>query len=51
MLPGVTLGERAEDVFYVTDEQGAKVTDPERIETIKNRLLSTLAHLEKAPKA
>jgi [protein-PII] uridylyltransferase len=46
-----TEGSQVADVFYVTDEHGAKVTDPERIETIKNRLLSTLAHLEKAPKA
>jgi [protein-PII] uridylyltransferase len=46
-----TEGSQVADVFYVTDEQGAKVTDPDRIETIKNRLLSTLAHLEKAPKA
>ncbi|HVR20847.1 MAG TPA: hypothetical protein VMS65_14150, partial [Polyangiaceae bacterium] len=46
-----TEGSQVADVFYVTDEQGAKVTDPERIETIKNRLLSTLAHLEKAAKA
>jgi [protein-PII] uridylyltransferase len=46
-----TEGSQVADVFYVTDEHGAKVTDPERIETIKTRLLSTLAHLEKAPKA
>jgi [protein-PII] uridylyltransferase len=46
-----TEGSQVADVFYVTDEHGAKVTDPERIEAIKNRLLSTLAHLEKEPKA
>jgi [protein-PII] uridylyltransferase len=46
-----TEGSQVADVFYVTDENGAKATDPERIEAIKTRLLSTLAHLEKAPKA
>src|SRR5262245_34316136 len=31
-----TEGTQVADVFYVTDEQGAKVTDPERIETIRS---------------
>jgi [protein-PII] uridylyltransferase len=43
-----TEGNQVADVFYVTDETGAKVTDPERIESIKARLSSTIAHLEKA---
>lgn len=43
-----TEGNLVADVFYVTDEQGTKVTDPERIEVIKTRLSSTIAHLEKA---
>jgi [protein-PII] uridylyltransferase len=42
-----TEGNQVADVFYVTDEKGAKVTDPERIETIKARLSNTIAHLEK----
>ena len=43
-----TEGNQVADVFYVTDEKGAKVTDPDRIEAIKTRLSSTIAHLEKA---
>jgi len=43
-----TEGNQVADVFYVTDEKGAKVTDPGRIETIKARLSNTIAHLEKA---
>ncbi|HEY8944778.1 MAG TPA: [protein-PII] uridylyltransferase, partial [Polyangiaceae bacterium] len=42
-----TEGTQVADVFYVTDAQGAKVTDPARIEEIKSRILSTVARLEK----
>jgi len=35
------------DVFYVTDENGQKITDPANIEKIKSRILSTIAQLEK----
>ena len=36
------------DVFYVTDMSGAKITSIERMEEIKARILSNIAHLEKA---
>jgi [protein-PII] uridylyltransferase len=42
-----TEGTQVADVFYVTDTAGAKITAPERIEEVKNRILSTVAHLEK----
>jgi len=29
-----TLGERVEDTFYVTEEDGRLITDPERMDTI-----------------
>ena len=45
-----TEGNLVADVFYVTDEKGAKVTDPERIESTKARLSSVIARLEKAAK-
>ncbi len=43
-----TEGNLVADVFYVTDEKGTKVEDLERIEVIKTRLSSSIAHLEKA---
>jgi [protein-PII] uridylyltransferase len=43
-----TEGTQVADVFYVTDAEGAKVTEPERIEAIKSQILATVAHLEKA---
>jgi [protein-PII] uridylyltransferase len=46
-----TEGTQVADVFYVTGEKGTKVTDPDRIETIKVRLLSTIAHLEEMAKS
>jgi len=46
-----TEGNQVADVFYVTDATGAKVTDPERIETIKTRITSMIAHLEEMAKA
>lgn len=42
-----TEGNQVADVFYVTNSEGAKVTDPGKIEEIKNRILSTAAYLEK----
>jgi [protein-PII] uridylyltransferase len=42
-----TEGTQVADVFYVTDSAGAKVSDPERIEEIKARILATVARLEK----
>jgi [protein-PII] uridylyltransferase len=42
-----TEGTQVADVFYVTDADGSKVTDPERIEAIKSRILSTVTGLEK----
>jgi [protein-PII] uridylyltransferase len=46
-----TEGNQVADVFYVTDENGAKVTDPDRIETIKIRINSMICHLEEMAKA
>lgn len=33
-----TLGERVEDTFYVTEQNGDLITDPERVETICTKL-------------
>jgi [protein-PII] uridylyltransferase len=30
-----TLGERIDDVFFITDDQDRPITDPERIETLR----------------
>ena len=35
-----TFGERAADVFYVTDLGGGKITDPERKEAIRDAILT-----------
>ena len=43
-----TEGNQVADVFYVTDKDGSKITDLERIESIRTRLSSAIAHLEKA---
>lgn len=43
-----TEGTQVADVFYVTDAQGSKVTDPARLAEIKKRILSTVANLEKS---
>jgi [protein-PII] uridylyltransferase len=43
-----TEGTQVADVFYVTDTSGAKITSIERMEEIKARILSNIAHLEKA---
>jgi [protein-PII] uridylyltransferase len=45
-----TEGNQVADVFYVTDADGAKVTDPERIETIKTRISSMIVHLDEMAK-
>ena len=46
-----TEGTQVADVFYVTDTSGAKISQPERIEEVKSRILSTIAHLEQVEKA
>ena len=38
----VTFGEKAVDVFYVTDLTGAKIANPARQAAIRRRLLETL---------
>ena len=38
-----TFGEKVIDTFYVTDLTGAKIDNPTRIETIRKRLVATLA--------
>ncbi|WP_026607505.1 [protein-PII] uridylyltransferase [Methylocapsa acidiphila] len=38
-----TFGEKAADVFYVTDLSGAKITSPEQQEVIRSLLLKTFA--------
>jgi len=38
----LTEGSRAVDVFYVTDQDGNKITDPVRREDLKNRIRATL---------
>ncbi len=45
-----TEGNQVADVFYVTDDDGAKVTNPERIESIKGRLAHTIHRLEETQK-
>ena len=42
-----TEGTQVADVFYVTDANGQKITDPALIEEIKSRILSSVAQLEK----
>lgn len=45
----VTFGEKAADVFYVTDLDGGKITASNRIAAIKRKILQAL--VEKGPKA
>lgn len=46
-----TEGNQVADVFYVQDGAGEKVTDPTRLQMLKDQLISTIANLEgaKAP--
>lgn len=37
-----TLGERVEDVFFITDKSGAPLTDPERQQRLRERLIEVL---------
>lgn len=37
-----TLGERVEDVFFITDMNGDAITDPQRVALIKERISETL---------
>ncbi|MFV0280766.1 MAG: [protein-PII] uridylyltransferase [Rhodoblastus sp.] len=47
----VTFGEKAVDVFYVTDLTGGKITNPARQAAIRRRLLETLGGARKSHKA
>jgi len=38
-----TLGERVEDVFFITDKAGAPITDTERQQQLRERLIEVLA--------
>ncbi|EPC01754.1 PII uridylyl-transferase [Litchfieldella anticariensis FP35 = DSM 16096] len=38
-----TLGERVEDVFFITDKQGRPLTDPERQQRLRERLTEVLS--------
>ena len=46
----VTFGERAVDVFYVTDLTGAKIVSPERQASIRERMLGVFNPSEQAGK-
>lgn len=37
-----TLGERVEDVFFITDKAGAPLTDPDRQQRLRERLIEVL---------
>lgn len=37
-----TLGERVEDVFFITDKRGAPLTDPDRQQRLRQRLVEEL---------
>ena len=42
-----TLGERVEDVFYITDQNGSPITDPASIAHISDRICETIdQHVE-----
>ncbi|HEY6728694.1 MAG TPA: [protein-PII] uridylyltransferase [Polyangiaceae bacterium] len=45
-----TEGNQVADVFYVCDSSGAKITDADRVQEIKDRILNTLGQLEEADK-
>ena len=40
-----TLGEKVEDIFYLTDEKNRAIRDPETLETLKQKILD---HLDKS---
>jgi [protein-PII] uridylyltransferase len=44
-----SVGERAEDAFYVRNSAGSKLTDEATIEALKNALVAALDELEPAP--
>jgi [protein-PII] uridylyltransferase len=46
-----TEGTQVADVFYVTEADGSKLTDPARIESIRGRILSLVEHLDKGASA
>ena len=46
-----TFGERAVDVFYVTDLIGAKIDQPSRQAAIKRALIQLLAPAQDVPRA
>ena len=37
-----TLGERIDDVFFITDAEGAAITDPERIEALRRTVAARI---------
>ena len=41
-----TEGERVADVFYVSDADGGKITDVDKLEQLSQRILTTIARLE-----
>jgi [protein-PII] uridylyltransferase len=41
-----TEGNQVADVFYVQDARGSKLTEPDRIEELKNRISATIERLE-----
>lgn len=38
----LTLGEKVDDTFYLSDAQGRPLNDPQQIETLKNKLTTAL---------
>ena len=46
-----TFGERAVDVFYVSDRSGRKITQPRRLETLRKRLLGALGGAGAPPRS
>lgn len=44
-----TFGEKAEDVFFVTEQDGNPITDPSRCEQIRERLKASLEQQEPTP--
>jgi len=41
-----TLGERVEDVFFITDEHGAPLTDPQACQALQEHLRKTLDNIQ-----